>query len=379
VRRAPSLRRSRVTARALSLALAALALSLALAACGNPSRRNMPQLADQVSNGDKDPRLTLLSELKAEILDGYQRDDLPELEAAVLPQLGPTRIGVGPGDFLFDQELLNASSRWPLTTANIATTVRSKHLDVYLASDLSAGWFSDEVSWRLQICDRTLIIPLRITALYARDGDRWVLAVEHVSSGAQLAAEESMVGSAVGNVAVSSALASAVSTSVATTLGAPIASSPLLSAGPESILIGPGWSQEWRGPDLVGKQLVPGTLTVEQARIGTVGQSIAEATVAFWVGNLLATSAAGARTRLRGSYVLERREDKWVVVQGHVSLPVDDSALASNAIGSALVSLNPLAAKCDDVPGGTEKNPMPVPNAAAGSAAPSTSGSAPRR
>lgn len=359
------------------LAATVAVLALALAACGSPTRRALPQLADQVSNGDRDPKSRLRAELQAEVLDGYERDELPELEAAVLPRLGPTRIGVGPGDFLVDQELLNAPSRWPLMIdPEAVTTVRSKRLELHLAADLSAGWIIDEVSWRIQVCNRVLVIPLRITALYARDGDRWVLAVEHISSGAQLPDVESLVGRSVSAAEVAPTIASSVAASVAATFGAPIASSSLLSADAGAALLGPGWSQEWHGAELVGKQLVAGTLTVEEQRVGTVGYSPDSATVAFWVGNLVAQTPSGTRTRLRASYVLERRGEIWVVVQGHVSLPVDDETFAQTVIGSALVSLNPLVTRCSDTSGGAEKDPMPVPSAAAGSAAPPTSSSA---
>lgn len=372
-----SMSRSTSRSRLASRSLAVAGVALALAACGNPTRRALPQLLDQVSSGDRDPKTRLRAELQAEVLDGYERDELPEIEAAVLPRLGPTRIGVGPGDFLVDQELLNASSRWPLMIdPEAVTTVRSKRLDLKLAIDLSAGWIIDEVSWRIQVCNRVLVIPLRITALYARDGDRWVLAVEHISSGAQLPTVESLVGRSVTAAEVAPTIASAVAASVATTFAAPIASSPLLSAEVGTALLGPGWSQEWHDAELVGKQLVPGTLTVEEQRIGTVGYSPDSATVAFWVGNLIAQAPSGARTRLRASYVLERRGEGWVVVQGHVSLPVDDETLARTVVGSALVSLNPLVAKCSDVSGGAEKDPMPVPSASAGSAAPTSSSAA---
>ena len=331
---------------AAAVALCALA---ALGACRPTGRRTAPPLADQISNGDGDPRLTLLAELQAEVLDSYERDDPPELEAVVIPLLGPTRIGVGPGDFLVEEDLANASSRWPLNIdPGTVTAVRSKRLEAHLAKDLTAGWVFDEVSWRLQICRRTLVIPLRFTALYARDGDRWVLAVEHVSTGVELPIEGALVGRGVPAAELSAALAQEVVTSVATELASPIVESPLLSVLPSSVLVGPAWQQEWHGAELVGKELVAGSLTVEARRIGAIGRAGAIPSIAFWVGNLVATSPTGARTRLRGSFVLERRAKQWVVVQGHVSLPVDDETFAQNVIGSALVSLNPMVATCSE-------------------------------
>jgi hypothetical protein len=342
----------------MSRAALAFAAALGLAACTSATRRAPPPLADQVSNGDRDPRQVLISELQGEVLEGYERDEPPELESAVLPLIGAARIGVGPGDILVDQELVNSSSRWPLLIdPSTRTSVRSKHLAVQLADDRSAGWIVDEVSWRLETCGRTLVIPLRVTAMYARDGDRWVLAVEHVSSGAEPPADGPLIGRPIPSAEVSRAIGEDVARSVEVALQSPIASSPLLGTGPDAVLLGPSWAQEWRGGDIVGQQLVTGALTVEDRRIGVVGHDPDSATVAYWIGNLVATDPSGARTRLRATFVLEHQvadpearqpPRRWVVVQGHVSLPVDDETLARQSVGSALVSLNPLVTQCGE-------------------------------
>src|SRR6185312_2240496 len=103
------------------------------------------------------------------------------------PKVGPARIGVGPGDILFGAEVRErASSRWPLRISPpLKAAVRSKRLDIHLSADkaASAAWTSDELSWRISFCNRTAVIPLRITALYAHDGDRWVQVLEHLSFG----------------------------------------------------------------------------------------------------------------------------------------------------------------------------------------------------
>lgn len=325
------------------------------AACGSPPRRSIPPLADQISNGDRDQRQVLLAELQSEVFDAYDRDAPPDLETGVLPRVGAARIGVGPGDLLVDQELAAASSRWPLMIdPSTPTAVRSKKLELHVAGDHSAGWMFDEVSWRIEVCKRTMVIPLRFTAMYARDGDRWVLAVEHLSTGASLPEQGGMIGRSVPAAEVSTSLAEDVAASVTAELTAPIADSPLVSSGPEAVLLGPGWHQEWHGPDIISQQLVLGTLGLEdrreERRIGVVGHDVASATVAYWVGNLVATAPDGARTRLRGTFILEKRSGRWAVVQAHVSLPVDDETLARSTVGSALVSLNPLKVQCDDVP-----------------------------
>ena len=56
----------------------------------------------------------------------------------------------------------------------------------------------------------------------------------------------------------------------------------------------------------------------------------------------------GGRVRLRGTFVFEKRDGKWLVVQGHVSKPMDDMELAQRVFGTALVSDKPLQITCDD-------------------------------
>ncbi|HWU89055.1 MAG TPA: hypothetical protein VN253_17440, partial [Kofleriaceae bacterium] len=119
----------------------------------------------------------------------------------------------------------------------------------------------------------------------------------------------------------------------------------------------------------------------------------AAATVAYWVGNFVATLPArpgipAGKARMRGTFVFERRrlvkveieprrrprslagaegrscgeqatDCHWVLVQGHVSQPIDDGPdpsgvrhdivdLATLVYGTALVSPKPLEVTCDD-------------------------------
>jgi hypothetical protein len=51
--------------------------------------------------------------------------------------------------------------------------------------------------------------------------------------------------------------------------------------------------------------------------------------------------------RLRGTFVFEKRADRWVVVQGHLSEPIDDADLAQLVFGTSLVGDKPLTLTCD--------------------------------
>jgi hypothetical protein len=141
------------------------------------------------------------------------------------------------------------------------------------------------------------------------------------------------------------------------------------------MVLGPDLATEARGLDAIGEALVPGPLRGEDRRVGTIGRSPAHATIAYWIGNVLADlparpGVASGKVRMRGTFVFELRKIdegapgprcgsdgarcRWVLVQGHVSEPIDDDALALAVFGTALISAKPLQLTCDD---GTARNP----------------------
>jgi len=74
---------------------------------------------------------------------------------------------------------------------------------------------------------------------------------------------------------------------------------------------------------------------------------------------------------LRGTFVFEKRGDSWVIVQGHVSEPITDYALANRVFGTALESVNlesgeALRVTCDDGSRPTAQT-VPAPPQGAGS------------
>ena len=77
-----------------------------------------------------------------------------------------------------------------------------------------------------------------------------------------------------------------------------------------------------------------------------IGRSVAKATVAYMVANLVVDlrvhpGSSASQVLLRGTFVFEkRRTTRWVLVQGHVSEPITDYALASRVFGTALESVN---------------------------------------
>jgi hypothetical protein len=360
----------------------ALLVLLAAGACTPPPQKPtaITDVTAPVTDTEVERRQRMETELQDDILSSYERDELPDLDTELIdPKVGPARIGVGPGDILFGAEVRErASSRWPLRVDSATkATVRSKRLDIHLSADkaASAAWMSDELSWRISFCGRTAVLPLRITALYAHDGDRWVQVLEHLSFG------RTPVPSPDGQLVGRPMLDALIDTRLSDELGREVVGlfsqqsdrvRTLVSLDPDhraeddprqpapSFLLAPDPDSEWHGDDDVTRiQLVDGRLVkIQDRRVGVIGRSVAKATVAYMVANLVVDlrihpGSPSSQVLLRGTFVFEKRGDNWVVVQGHVSEPISDYALANRVFGTALESVNlergeALRVTCDD-------------------------------
>ncbi len=388
--------------RALALALAGLALA------GCPRKKPVETRPPDESGAinERDQRARIKAELEDEILTSYERDEPPDVETAMLdPRIGPARIGVGPGDVLIGPELLHAPSRWPLDVdPRTRTEARSKRLEVHLAQDASAAWAFDEISWRIPMCGRTAAIPLRLTALFAREGDRWVQVFEHLSFGRTPAPalDGRLRGAQIRSAVVSSDLVDELSGVLAQGQFRAARNAQVVSTGPEAMILGPDTYDEWHSADVLASTLAALGLRAEDRRVGTVGRTPDTASIAYWVGNFVATlparpGIAAGKARLRGTFVFERRRlvkaapekkgeppaqgegescaeeprgCRWVLVQGHVSQPIDDGPdmsgkrhdivdLTTLVFGTSLVSPKPLEVTCDD--GSRVKAPAAAP------------------
>ena len=318
-------------------------VGLAMSACDRSKKRAALILPDQVEVQQGNPRLALQQELMSDVLDSYLLDAASEVPMSLLGTIGTARIGVGPGDLLAGDDMMRAPSRWPLLL-NEPASVISKLLRVHVSTDLTSAWVSDEVSWRIPACGRMVVIPLRLTALYARDGERWVNVVEHLSYGHEpVALDTGLRGKTPTAAVVSRAVADAVSRSLAPLLSGRMNGS--VSRDADAVALGPRWQDDFRGANVGATPLTTMRLLAEERRVGVVGRDTAVATVAYWVGTLIGQTPTG-KVRLRGTFVLERRSDDWVVVQSHISSPVDDEELAQRIFGTALEGLNPLRVAC---------------------------------
>jgi hypothetical protein len=361
--------------------------------CGGPAATPTKPTSDlATADTDLQRRQRMLGELEDDIRASYDRDDAPDTETLRIdPRVGPSRIGVGPTDVLYGDDIkTHPVVRWPLDVApGTPTVARSKHLDVHLASDrgVSAAWMADELSWRVTLCGRTAVIPLRITALYAHDGDRWVEVFEHLSFGDVPHATPELVGTRMKSAVSSRALADDLSRSLTPLLyretdrlKTVLALDPTRAIEEDveqpapTFLLAPDPDGEWHGTEDISRaQIVDGVLNPDDRRIGIVGGSLDTATIAYWVGDFIATlpdrpGVKGGRARLRGTFVFEKRPPckngvcpragavdcstdhscHWVIAQGHVSQPIDDDELAQRVFGTALLSVSPLRLTCDE-------------------------------
>jgi hypothetical protein len=372
-------------------------LLILLAACQAPQPKPpvVPDVTLPMADTDVDRRQRMLAELQDDVLSSYERDEPPDLDTELIdPRIGPARIGVGPGDVLFGTEVLErASSRWPLRIDDtLKTAVRSKRLDIHLSIDkqVSAAWMSDELSWRITFCGRTAVVPLRVTALYAHDGDRWVQVLEHLSFGRQPkpSPDGSLVGRPMSDAIIDTPLSDELGREVVTLFSQdPDRIRQLVTVDPDhraeddprqaapSFLLAPDPDGEWHGDADVDRiQVADGKLLkIQDRRVGVIGRSVAKATIAYLVANLVVDLHPG-QVLLRGTFVFEKRKDRWILAQGHVSEPITDYALASRVFGTALESVNlekgeALRLTCDD--GSTRlSSPPAAPQATPPAAAP---------
>ncbi|HEY0192334.1 MAG TPA: hypothetical protein VGC42_14540 [Kofleriaceae bacterium] len=331
----------------------------------------------------------LYSELQDDILTSYDRDEPPELDSGMIDaRIGTARIGAGPLDVVLsgDPAAARRPNRWPLD-ASFATRaeVRSKALAIQIALDQNAGWMSDELSWRLEVCGRVAVIPLRVTALYARDGDRWITIFEHMSFGWPLAP-----GVAPAPRKLPSAFSSVdLKDELSGVLGRGLFHAPhdasVVAQDPLAIALGPDAGDEWHGRHVVDVKLPDGRL--EDRRLGIVGRDPATATVAYWIGSYRAevpsqNGAPPETVTLRVTHVFEKRHAKrgavpgvpgearepreddacgpaggrtdskaaarnadcrWTLVQSHVSQPVTADQLTRRVFGSARPAARPIS------------------------------------
>jgi len=379
-----------------------LVIVLLCLTAGCPGGSSKPAALPKDSTSGSEDAATLahmLSELEDDILTSYERDEPPDLDTGMIdPRIGTARIGAGPDDVYIAGDLARAPSRWPLELdPSTPTRVRSKRLEIHIAADQTAAWMADELSWRIEMCGRTAVIPLRITALYAHDGDRWVPVFEHLSFGFPPAPIDTPSPKPIKTAVLSGDFRDELSGILWRGLFR-TPHDPLVAAqDPSALVLGPDAGDEWHGAQVQKARMPAGKL--EDRRVGTVGRIPSDATIAYWVGTYIADIPAqpgvpAGKVRMRVTHVFEKRrpatgnaaspdtrscavdsKDKadkpnkpnksdksdrsdkengkaadcrWMLVQSHMSQPITDDELTKQVFGTALISSKPLELDCSE-------------------------------
>lgn len=318
----------------------------------------------------------LLRELEVEVLEGL---DLPTFETAVpatavSSRVGALHIGVGPDDVFSPRPGGPGQiDRWPLLPLDELGArldlAESKRLEMHLARDLTTAWTVDEVSYRIPGCVgrdgayKLVVVPLRMTSLYVRDGERWVAVLEHLSYPQRVAElvdrADKLRGKKIFNgrdprpevedplEVLRRAIDPALS---------PEDRALVFAAGPDALALWPDPEQELRrgavlsGASL-GQMFDAATIKLESWRIGMSPDptgGVGGGSVAWMAGTLridarrtLGDDVEIVPMRVRATFVLEQREVggavRWQIVQSHVSAPVDDQELMEMVMGASAV------------------------------------------
>ncbi len=346
----------------------ALAIATLLAAgCGANAKRAAVTAPRTGAPDRLESRADLLHDLEATVLENYNQLSLNNFDAYVDSSARERElllIGPGPDDVVFGlgEELIaeaRASAgegaaayakfdRRPLRHSD--GRLVSKNLELHLSSDGSVGWMFDEVSYRLPFAGRQASIPLRVTGVYVRDIDRWVLAQEHVSYALDTAdilqmalRHDPMVASKTMSSRVE---ATGVPELVRHIVGRVHNGSPRyrarkIASESDTLLLWPDPAEELHGaaaaasPSLA--QLFTESGGAAQVSVEAQRIEVARSSRVAWMIALLTVNATVEGTLvtfgLRGSYVLELRDDGWEIVQAHVSVPVSRQELSRRVFG----------------------------------------------
>jgi ketosteroid isomerase-like protein len=338
-------------------ALLVSACAAALFACGGVGRQASGPDSRQVAEPPGDVT-GLRQDLEATVLENYGLLELGNIDAfsdRVAVDRAIALLGVEPRDVsvgltpssLFEDRRLFAGRRLRLL---------SRNLDLHLARDRSVGWVFDEMSYRVPFRGREASIPLRVTSVYTRDIDRWVLAMQHTSYAlpidelVELSREGRLprpsrfqTGYEAGGPA--SSLRRIAWRVLAGDIG-PHYRRQRMADTPEALVLFPGPGQEYAGarvrdaPTLAELFASSGGSPAD-IEIGDHRIEVARNGEVAWMAANLAVFVPGpagedaTAVELRGTFVFEdRTEGGWTLVQTHVSAAVPGELIAERVFGT---------------------------------------------
>ncbi len=337
-----------------------LILLLLACACGNNSNaaaRPQPVAPDRLSSYPE-----LIRDLEAAALEGYGQLALGNTEAyadGIARGTDLTLIGLAGKQVIVGVDPPAAYGDRRLFRDRADLDIVSKNLRVALSRDESVGWTYDEVSYRLPIpvmrdgsviTERVASVPIRVSAAWVRDVDRWVQVMEHVSY--PLAARSIVELARAGRLQAPAALAdqpAAIDERTATQIRRVIEQ---LHGGPtdativvddrRSLVVWPPPEQEHAGAQAAAAPALASLFGLDtRMEVTDVRVSTRLNTVAWAAANLsveFGGADAGLSIGLRGTYVLEARklegEWRWQVVQAHISVPLSEQQVYGYVFGT---------------------------------------------
>ncbi len=329
----------------------ALALVLLAATACRPDRRPIKIIGPATTNLEADLGLDeLRKSLESTVLENYSQLTFGNIEAFLdrvpvdreLQFVGVTPkdlvVGVDPPEIQEDRRLYRQRRLRML----------SKNLDVHLSEDGSVGWVYDEVSYRVEYMGREASIPIRSTALYLRDVERWVLVAEHLSYGVPM---DELIGMVARKKFRTNAkmeshhgTSKRLSISLVGIVGRFVngsATEAFLPEGESALILLPGPELEFHGehglsaPSLAQTIGDNASVAIQSYRL----ELSSSKRVAWMVANLAARSELNGDPvvlPLRGTFILERRgKEGWLIAQAHISAGFSESELSDRVFGPA--------------------------------------------
>ncbi len=331
--------------------MAVLVASVAIS-CG---AQNQPGRSGGVGIDDNKGPVTsnrdLIRDLEATVLEGYMQLTLGNIEAyadGIARDKDIALIGIAPRAVVLGRNP-RAVSRDRRPFRGIDAKFYSKNLDVNLSRDGAVGWSYDEVSYRVRFLDREASIPIRLTSIFIRDIDRWVLVHEHMSYA--LPIEEVVALARAGRLRSPRALCKkkkcdSESPGLRRIVEGLLASKgeawfQRLASADHALVVWPGPEHEYHGKEVLDAPSLaelfgPGAaLSIHDYR-AFVGPG---RKVAWVVANLDATTGDGELTiGMRATFILSvarvaTNKFAWKIVQAHVSVPIDAGELSRRVFG----------------------------------------------
>lgn len=311
-------------------------------------------------HSDDDPSANLARDLEATLLVSYSQLSLGNYDAyldGVAQDVDLAIIGLSAGDTVTGP---NPGGSWIERKPyykRAGARVFSKNLRVALSADKQVGWVSDEVSYRvpflIRLGDETEVqrvasIPMRVTAAFVRNVDRWVMVMEHTSYGLPAGDIVGLARAreirqpprlpAEGDIAERTADEIA---SVVEAFHRPGDDrSQAIAADDRVVLMLPDSSAEYRGEEVAAAPTVEDVLGGSRVEVLQTRVSARIGRTAWMVANLrvmVGDESDRVSIPARGSYILEaQREEglwRWRIVQAHVSVPLDKSQLDDRVFG----------------------------------------------